>query len=398
VVESPDPHPDKIASAVLALNRFVVGRGFEGFDPYDALRSPLIRALCGRNKWLRIAFIQAFRRSPLNLRRLFLVTPGVNPKAIGLFLSSYSMLSKHGLDCDPQSSIEKLREMLIASSSPGYAGLCWGYNFSWQNRTFFIPEGTPTIVNSAFCGQALVDLYELQGGADLLAGARSVCDFILGDLNRLEDGSGLCFSYTPVDHSFVHNANILGAALLARVSRHTGEEKLAQVARRCARYLLKHQQGDGSWPYAETRIQQWKDSFHTGFVLDSLQTIVQNAEFEEGLEALNRGLVFFKENFFEPNGDVRYYHNGVHPLDIHCPTQALVTLTRTWQLARESELIERVSNRFLERWQDASGYFYFRISRLGFPVRIPYIRWGQAWALWGLSHLIEHRSRLRQIA
>jgi hypothetical protein len=38
------------------------------------------------------------------------------------------------------------------------------------------------------------------------------------------------------------------------------------------------------------------------------------------------------------------------------------------------------------------GYFFYRLGRLG-PNRIPYVRWGQAWAYHGLARLEEFLAR-----
>ena len=43
-------------------------RNFEGYDPYDALNSPIVRAAAFGTRWGRIAWTQLLRRSPVNLR------------------------------------------------------------------------------------------------------------------------------------------------------------------------------------------------------------------------------------------------------------------------------------------------------------------------------------------
>jgi hypothetical protein len=53
---------------------------------------------------------------------------------------------------------------------------------------------------------------------DLAIGA---CEFILKELALFEDDEKLCFGYIPGEQARVHNANMLGAALLARVYSHT---------------------------------------------------------------------------------------------------------------------------------------------------------------------------------
>ena len=368
---------------------FVEARDFRGYDPYDALRSPLLRFGSLGLKWPRIAATQVLRRLPVNLRPLLGVAKGRNPKGLGLFLSSYSRLL--GLE-DPAGTrgiCDRLFDLLRGAASPGYSGCCWGYDFPWQSRAFYLPAGTPTVVNTCFIGQALLDYHAVSGSQQALRMARSACDFVLNDLNRHRLGDGQCFSYTPLDNTRIHNANALAAGLLSRVFSLTREESLAEEARSAARYILAHQHDDGSWAYAETDYQGWIDSFHTGFVLDSLLLVAEHAAFEPAWQAHERGLAYFTERFFEQDGEVRYYHDSLRPLDIHCPTQALVSLVRSWPVARRPDLLERVLQALTTRWLDPAGYFYFRLGRWGRPNRIPYMRWGQAWALHALTSVHE---------
>src|SRR5579863_5055133 len=82
-------HVAALEDSIQHLESWLVERRFEGSDPHDALRSPLLRALTFRQRWLGIAWVQLVRRSPINLRRLLGVPQGLNPKGMGLFLASY---------------------------------------------------------------------------------------------------------------------------------------------------------------------------------------------------------------------------------------------------------------------------------------------------------------------
>jgi hypothetical protein len=54
-----------------------------------------------------------------------------------------------------------LLDDLIWMSLKGFKGACWGYNFDWQSRSFFVPRGTPTIVPTAFAARALCEAAEV---------------------------------------------------------------------------------------------------------------------------------------------------------------------------------------------------------------------------------------------
>ena len=74
-----------IDKQITALTKFIEQRNFAGYDPYDALSSPVIRALTFGRKYGRIAGMQLLRRLPVNLRPFLLIAKGHNPKALGLF-------------------------------------------------------------------------------------------------------------------------------------------------------------------------------------------------------------------------------------------------------------------------------------------------------------------------
>lgn len=176
---------------------------FKWYGPYNALNSPFLNLLSFNSKYLRIAFIQALKRLPFNLRLFLGVKKGHNPKAIGLFLWGYSKLYAMEKEEGYLETIEKLIGLLKEFKSDGCSGSCWGYNFDWQSRAFFVPKYTPTIVNSSFIGHALIDSYLHTGKKAALAMAISIKDFILNNLNRREENGTICFSYTPIDHTAV---------------------------------------------------------------------------------------------------------------------------------------------------------------------------------------------------
>jgi rhamnogalacturonyl hydrolase YesR len=373
----------KIDKQIAALTKFIECRNFAGYDPYDALNSPVIRALTFGRKYGRIAWTQLIRRLPVNLRPLLLVPREHNPKGLGLFLGGYAKLYR--LDPRPEylGKIHYLLDLLAKLRSPGCAGSCWGYNFDWQSRAFFIPKHTPTVVNSSFIGHALLDAWEAVGEQRAFDMAVSIKDFLLQDLHRTVDGDTFCFSYTPIDRTAVHNANLLGASLLIRLFKVAGDESLREAALASLAYSMKHQREDGSWYYAETRMQSWIDSFHTGFNLEAVRRFLRAEEGMEFAADYERGVDFYAENFFLADGTPKYYHDRVYPIDIHAPAQAVVFFAGEGEKYRE--LTDRVMGWMVNNmWDERGGYFYFRKGpRL--TNKIPYMRWGQAWAFHALT-------------
>lgn len=358
---------------------------WQGYDPYDGLNSSLY-PMMPDSKFLRIALIQLLKRSPINFRKLLGVEKGENPKGLALFvralLSAYQVTKKE----EYQRDAEELLERLWSLRSPGYEDrMCWGYNFDWQSRAFFVPKNTPSIVCTTFVAQAWLDHYQIFQDPTSLETARAACEFLLKDLHRSQENNSFCFSYTPLDKSQVHNANLLGAELLARTAKFTHEVELVETAINSARFSVERQNSDGSWPYGTASNQTWIDNFHTGFNLVSLDVVIKEGSVKEWQENLVKGLNFYLENFFLPDGTPKYYHNNIYPIDIHSAAQAIVTFVYLNKLTSKAKTqIDQILKWTLANMLSQEGYFYFQRSKT-FTNKISYMRWSQAWMAYAIA-------------
>jgi len=375
------------------LIQFIEQENFKGYDPYDALNSPFLKLCSFDSKFLKIAFIQTLKRFPINLRPFFGIKKGYNPKGIGLFLWGYAKLYHLEKKEDYLKKISFLINLLDELKSTGYSGNCWGYNFDWQSRAFYVPKFTPTIVNSSFIGHTLIDTYRYTGNQMALDMAISIKDFILRDLNKTREDDTICFSYTPIDKTMVHNANLLGASLLIRLFHYTQESEVKDAALESLKYSMKYQRDDGSWYYAETNFQNWIDSFHTGFNLQSLLYFLDEGFASEYRADFEKGVWFYLSNFFLNDGTPKYYHNKTYPIDVHSPAQAIVLFSRLGDNYRN--FIEKIVQWLLSNLQHRDGYFYFQKKKF-YTNKIPYIRWGQAWSFHALTEfaLSQYRERI----
>ncbi|MGD9579208.1 MAG: delta-aminolevulinic acid dehydratase [Syntrophorhabdus sp.] len=360
-------------------------KDLRGYDPYDALNSPILRALAFRRKSLRILFIQLLKRLPINPRPFLFIKKGYNPKGLGLFLWGYAKLYAIEKDARYLEQIDKLLGLLKGLKSRDCEGNGWGYNFDWQSRVFFVPKYTPTVVNSAFIGHALLDTYASAGLTRAREMALPIGDFILSSLHRMEENGTICFSYTPIDYYFVHNSNLLAASILIRLYRETGNGNLKKAALAALAYSMKHQQANGSWFYAERDLSHWIDSFHTGFNLQAIRYFLNSGFAEEYRQQFEKGVHFYAENFFLADGTPKYYHNRVYPIDIHSPTQALVFFSQMGP--KYAELTRNILKWMTTNMQAPEGFFYFQKHR-HYTNNIPYMRWCQAWAFHALSEYL----------
>lgn len=367
-----------------------------GHDPYDGLNSRLFQATpLKQSRVARLAWIQFHKRSPINLRSLVRVPRERNAKAIALF--ALAALADFRRQPSKENEIEarELLDDLIGMSLKGFKGACWGYNFDWQSRSFFVPKGTPTVVPTAFAARALCEAAEVIDAAAYLPYARTVCDFILNDLNRTEETSDeICFSYSPLDQTRVFNASLMGAEVLGTVGGLLKEQGLRDMALRAARYIVRRQHADGSWSYGADSHQVWSDSFHTAFILTSLSRLIENCGARDELgPALARGYEFWQERFFLSNGWPKYYPDRLYPADVHSAAAAIVALVELrGRFPATLDLAEQIATWTIENLRSPHGYFYYQRKRF-YTNRIEYMRWSQAWMSYALARLLEGKSK-----
>lgn len=387
-----------IEESFTRLRDYCEAESYKGWDPYDGLNSAIFQATPFKH-WdiARLVLIQLCKRSPVNLRPLLLVPKQHNAKGVGLFLNGYCNLyrlaeqgdTRFGSLDELRSKIDEVAGLLITLQSPGYSGACWGYNFDWQARRLFLfPAHTPTVVATTFCASALFEAYEITGNNLYLSTALSSADFVLKDLHRSEHKGGFMLSYSPLPgNDTVYNASLLGAKLLSYCYHYIGNEEFKAVARQIVNAACEGQAKDGSWVYGLLPVQSWIDSFHTGYNLDAISNYTRLCGDNAYKVHLDKGLKFYLENFFLPDGTPKYYHNKTYPIDIHCPGQLWVTLSQMdcWQ--GNAALCESVAQWTVTNMQSPKGYFYYQLKK-GVSSKIPYMRWSNAFMFNALSYYL----------
>src|SRR6266446_9025166 len=198
-------------------------QGFAGYDPYDALNSRWFQATpLKRSRLARLAWAQFHKRSPFNFRPLVRIPRERNAKGVALFALAALAEYRRSQTKEAELEARELLDDLMWMRLKGFKGAAWGYNFDWQSRSFFAPRGTPMIVPTAFAARAVCEASEVLSRDEYLPFARTICDFILNDLNRSEEANDeVCFSYSPLDRTRVFNASLFAGETLAAVGKLT---------------------------------------------------------------------------------------------------------------------------------------------------------------------------------
>jgi hypothetical protein len=377
---------EEVVASLDRLARWVEGHDFKAYDPGDGQMS-FLRTLTFDSPVLERILTAVVLRTPINIRPLIGISPHTSTKGIGYMAWGYLLRYSATGDKKFAGQAAQCLEWLVEHRAPGYRDYCWGNDFRFTTRAGRIPRHEPTIVWSALIGEAFMDAHELLARPTYLDVASSICDWIL-KLPREDTPSGTCLSYVAKGQMSIHNSNMLGAALLARVGSVTNRRDALALASQAMRYSCSRQNPDGAWFYGELPKYHWIDNFHTGYNLDSLKrysSYTGDTAFDGNL---CRGYRFFKSTFFEADGRPKYLHDRTLPIDIQCAAQAIDTLAYFSDKDADSlDLASQVARWTIRNMQAHDGHFYYR--DLGWTkIRTPMFHWGQATMFKALAHLL----------
>jgi hypothetical protein len=376
-----------IEKSVNRVERWVEQHEYRGYEPFDGLSSWFRPLTFGTLLGDRL-LLQLVRQCPINLRPIMGVTRKDSTKGRGYMASGYLARYRTTRNKTYLSRAGACLDWLDHHKARKFDKHSWGNHFDFASRGGSYTSEDPIIVWTALIGFAYVEAYELTNETRWLDIADSLCGWII-DLPRERTRRGDCISYLAHLQSSIHNSNMLGAAMLARTAKHTGNHNHADVAGSAMEYSCSRQHSDGSWWYGENPKYHWIDNFHTGYNLASLWTYIASTGTNDWQPNLRKGLDYYVRNFFEENGCPKYYHNRRYPVDSQCAAQAIETLT---VVSSEQpaclDLAVKVARWTIANMQGRDGHFYYRIYPLA-KARTPMLHWAQATMYKGLALLLE---------
>ena len=339
---------------------------------------------------LRIVLQQGVRRFPLNLRPILGISKSHSSKGMGFLARAFMRMKTATGDAEWDRKAEMALQWLIENQCTGYSGSCWGNHFDYQSRSSYVTKNIPSVVWTSLIGHAFVDAFDHFHSEKYLEVAVSSCEHIIHDLGAHKDGDTHCIHYFPTSDHQVHNANVLGASLLSRVSAYKKNEAYRAFAQKAFEYTAMGQRSDGAWYYGACNNLRWVDNFHTAYVLDSFKWYLDKIPDLRLEETLTRGYRYWKSTFFLPDGTPKYYNHKVQPIDIQCCSQAIDTLVFFSSYDAEAvPLATKIAQWTIEHMQDPSGYFYYRRYSSWLCNKTPTLHWGQATTLCALAGLYQ---------
>ncbi len=350
---------------------------YAGWDPFDGLNSKLFQATPLKHSRLaRLAWLQAFKRSPINLRPLTLTPKVHNAKALALMTRSYCISGE----------LDKARHCLdwllrLRSDTSQWGDAAWGYPFDWQARAFFVPAGTPNVICTAYAVLALEAAQKagiLEDATELI---RVAAKFVTTHLLRADH-----IAYIPTSDACVHNASLWGATICAIAAGKTGDDTLRNTAQHVIQTTLNAQGSQGEWPYGTLPHHGFIDSFHTGYNLEALHrsnAILQDASIAD---AITKGMSYYIEQFVDEAGNVAYYHTTPTPYDPHAAAQAILTLALI--TPDNKALAQKIMDACITRMWDERGHFHYQHGK-HVKNKLCYLRWTQSWMHLALSVVVK---------
>jgi hypothetical protein len=359
-----------------ALSERLEADDFRGWDPFDALSSPALRAIA-RGRRARQAAIQSLKRLPVNPRPMLGVPRQEHVKGLALCASAYAQLSRKPGD-RWNVLARAMASRLAARALRTDDEAAWGYDFDVQTRWGFYRRGTPNAIATSFAVNGILDARPDGGGREL---AQAAIRFAVRHLAA--GGDARHFTYYPGATAEIHNASALLADAIGRVLPWPCPERA--LARGAVERLLEAERPPGCWPYGEQPGLEWVDGFHTGYVLVALHRWDRSEPDPAVSAAVARGLDFYVSRLFELDGAPRHSVNSLYPIDIHAASTAIWTLS----LLRERDeralpTAERVLRWTLRHLRRDDGRFAFQLRRR-VQLTVPYIRWSDAHMLLALA-------------
>ena len=343
---------------------------FVGWDPYDALASPAIRAVA-RAPILRQAVIQGLKVLPVNPRRVLGVPAKENAKALALFVSAYARLARLEPDSRFAGLALALAERLERRALPSGDGAGWSYPFDVQTRWGYYPSTQPNAVVTSFAAHALMDVEDLAPPGRFSPAVDAALAYARSRL-LVEEGEDAFFAYYHGSRVPVHNASLLVASVFTGAARRP-----RRLPRFATRFPASGRTGRGLRRAARARLGRRVHRRSSSGVLGSWAK-----ERRSPLRSTSSSRAWsIRTAPSVPTGS-RY------PVDIHSCASSIWALSDLHE--RDPRALEgagRILDWTLANMRRDDGRFAFQKRRL-FRASVPYARWSDGHMLLALSEYL----------
>jgi len=192
---------------------------------------------------------------------------------------------------------------LVANSSPGFSGLCWGLGFpNAVTKEIVYASATPYTTMTPYPLEAFVRFSEVTRDGSFHPAIASVRRFFDRDVVVMEeDETAMAMSYGPFRDRTVTNATsycLYSYALLLNYVPMTDRAEVRAKIRRMFEFVRRHQREDGSWlysPYGSSFV----DCFHSCIILKNLIKAGRRIVLDGVERLVSEGYAYLKRALFD---------------------------------------------------------------------------------------------------
>lgn len=364
---------------------FARERSYTGPDYADGMSSAVLDSIPINNKWINLFVQETVKRFPVDIRPVLAVEHRQSYKGTALFAMANRRAATLTGDDRYAREHRRLLQWLVDNRSTGYAGFCGGHQHAIQDLDRRIEPGTPDVVSTSYATRALLDAGDR--GGELVELAVSASDFLVDDLEctTVEQGARLRYRPTDDDRSYVLNANALAARTFVDLYEATGNPDFRRRAHALLRYVASEQTDRGGWMYTDPpdASHLTMDNHHNGFILESYLWHRHTTGSDEFSATIERGLAFYRDTLFEPDGAPNWDESSTYPRDVHAAAQGIITFVS----AGDREFARQILRWTVEHLYAGDGQFRYQ-RRLGYTKPITLMRWCQAWMAYAIACLL----------
>src|SRR5271166_2546402 len=402
VVES-EPLEDRVSSVLRHFTKWLNAFGETSLDHQTFFAGPVggfAKSLYYRRPKVGIAavapmiFFEAFIPSA---RRLF-HHPVRFPIADAHYAMGFAFLYEETGDSTYLQRAMQFLGKLEETRCPDSKEYCWGYPFDWVTRNGTLKQQTPLITTTPYVYEAFLQVHRLDPRDKWRRVLESIARHAASDIKdfRTSEAASSC-SYNPFDRGGVINAAAYRSFLLTSASKLFSNDDYWRIAERNVNFVLENQNANGSWYYAVDGVRDFIDHFHTCFVMKALAKIHSLTGHAPCLEALSKGLKYYLENLFEPDGLPRPFSKAprltVYKRELYdcaeCINLCLLLQDRFPQL---ETTMKTVIEGVLQDWIKPDGSFRSRRLHFGWD-NVPMHRWAQSQMFRALAFYLAEAKR-----
>jgi hypothetical protein len=384
----------KVEDSCLQLYAWIQKHGTIGYDPYDVK---------GYNSFTQKLWVPFSKLNPFQIfSRLVLLdfadtyfpvlTRKIHATVHGLLLTSNCRLYQYYKDEKYLKEAIVHAEWLSKNTIKNKKGMTWGVPFNWRSaESYFTPKTSLSVVG-AWCGEGFHLLYEITKEKKYLNICQEICIGFIETIgfNQVNEKE-LCFNYSDQRKDFILNSNLFTAEMLIRTGILINNQEYIGLANKAVSYVLGNLKEDGSLNYfgKEENNEYPNDVYHSGYEIRMLNRIQQMLPDEKVKKAVDNYLSYFIKNYFDGNS-IKLKANKKFPIDATSCAEFISVLSET---GHQKEILDQHIQFVFNEMKSKEGYFYYKILKRNIKIKIPYIRWSEAWMLYSLTNYLIHEKQ-----